>query len=107
MNGLLIASRGVRFPVICHKSRQGHPFGKQVVRLPGTWEGCCANCKWKEQTAQCHVRNRAEPRYVPQPSAPLPPPTRVEELTDSDEANDDSGGGGGDSGGGGAAAGEA
>lgn len=104
MNGLLIASRGVRFPVICHKSRQGHPFGKQVVRLPGTWEGCCANCKWKEQTAQCHVRNRAEPRYVPQASAPLPPPTRVEELTDSDEHNDDGGDG---SGGGSAAAGAA
>ncbi|KAJ5205115.1 hypothetical protein N7472_001563 [Penicillium cf. griseofulvum] len=101
VNGLLIASRGVRFPGICHRSRQGYLFGKSIVRLPGTWEGCCANCKWKEQTAQCNVRNSNEPRYIPQASAPLPPPSRVEELTDSDEANDDNGASG-DGGGAGA-----
>ncbi|KAJ5422792.1 hypothetical protein N7491_011237 [Penicillium cf. griseofulvum] len=101
VNGLLIASRGVRFLGICHRSRQGYPFGKSVVRLPGTWEGCCANCKWKEQIAQCNVRNSNEPRYIPQASAPLPPLSRVEELTDSDEANDDNGASG-DGGGAGA-----
>ncbi|KAJ5810760.1 hypothetical protein N7447_010276 [Penicillium robsamsonii] len=45
-------------------------------------------------TAQCNVRNSNEPRYIPQASAPLPPLSRVKELTDSDEANDDNGAGG-------------
>ncbi|KAJ5211418.1 hypothetical protein N7472_001557 [Penicillium cf. griseofulvum] len=56
---------------------------------------------WKEQTAQCNIRNSNEPRYIPQASTPLPPPSRVEELTDSDEANNDNGASG-DGGGAGA-----
>jgi hypothetical protein len=89
VNGILIASRGWNFPGVCTKSHTQHPFGNGVTRLPGTWDGVCANCKWKEQSSQCSVRRPNEARFIPPPAVPLPAPSRVEEIVDSSDDEDD------------------
>ena len=88
MNGLLIASRGWYFPGICTESHTGYPFFG-VVRLPGFWEGSCANCKWKERTSSCHHRDPSEARRIPAGIAALPEPSRLEELVDDNEEEEE------------------
>lgn len=97
VNGLLIATRGQIFPQTCTKSKTQHPFGGGDLRLPGTWEGCCANCKWKEQAKQCSVRRAGEARWTPTNiTTALPPPSALEELVDSDEDDEEEEGDDGD-----------
>ncbi|KAJ5430831.1 hypothetical protein N7491_007847 [Penicillium cf. griseofulvum] len=81
VNGLLIASRGV-YAI-------GLAKATHLVNL--SYDCLVPRRDAVPITAQCNVRNSNEPRYIPQASAPLPPPSRVKELTDSDEANDDNG----------------
>ncbi|OKL55211.1 hypothetical protein UA08_04289 [Talaromyces atroroseus] len=55
INALLIASRGVVGPpcgASCQADRTNTPF-VQCVRLPGHWNGCCANCKWRDWGSHC------------------------------------------------------
>ncbi|KAJ5184284.1 hypothetical protein N7472_009124 [Penicillium cf. griseofulvum] len=78
VNGLLIASRGV------------YAIGlAKATHLVNLSYDCLV--PRRDAVPICNVRNSNEPRYIPQASAPLPPPSRVKELTDSDEANDDNG----------------
>lgn len=59
VNALLIYTRGlVSAPcgLRCHTNHSNRPFS-QCVRIPGYWDGCCANCKWLDWASQCPVRD--------------------------------------------------
>lgn len=60
VNGLLIASRGTMIPTGgCMRSRG--TFGIPTV-LFGFWRGCCAGCKWKDQSTHCAFVSSLPPR---------------------------------------------
>ena len=59
VNALLIYTRGLvsaSCGMYCRIDRSGRPF-TQCVRIPGSWGGCCANCKWYDWASQCPVRD--------------------------------------------------
>lgn len=96
MNALLIVSRGWAFVTgRCSQDKTLHPFGAPPnghVRLPGTWGGACANCRWKDHTARCDFYDPNEARFIPAPAiaAPAPPPlTPLQQITDAGDDDDE------------------
>ena len=86
MNALLIATRGQTIAQICDKTPTGHPFGPNIVRIPGAWGGSCANCKWRDWGQACSCYDPDELLWVPRGRVESPAATRVEEMVDdSDE----------------------
>jgi hypothetical protein len=81
VNALLIASRGIPMPNPCEHSTNGLPFGGNV-RLPGTFNGACANCQWRDHASQCTLGNRHERQYISLNAGEIPEPSRVETLVD-------------------------
>lgn len=75
----------------CAQDKTLHPFGAPPgghIRLPGTWGGACANCRWKDHSAKCTFYNPNEPRFIPAPTAALPPPplTALQQITNTQPA---------------------
>ncbi|CAG8164693.1 unnamed protein product [Penicillium salamii] len=84
--GLLIASRGLQLGTTCPSTPRGNPFGPFAIRIPGFWQGCCANCFWRERFHLCRSRIPDAPRYE------APPDTRVYVESQVDEMTNSSGG---------------
>ena len=53
VNGILIQSRGIENPTPCTVcSSYARPFDK-CISIPGKWNNCCGNCKWREKANGC------------------------------------------------------
>lgn len=60
INALLIQSRGRREEQACSACRDGprlRPF-PECARVPGHFGGAYGNCKWRDHTARCSVRDQ-------------------------------------------------
>ncbi|CBF81148.1 hypothetical protein AN5240.2 [Aspergillus nidulans FGSC A4] len=59
INAMLIQSRGTRLTQPCKgcRSVQGRPVFPECRHVPGAFDGCCANCKWRDHGYRCSVRD--------------------------------------------------
>lgn len=59
INALLIQSRGIRMqhPCAACQSTRGRPVFPECRRVPGAYNGCCANCKWRDHASHCTIQD--------------------------------------------------
>jgi hypothetical protein len=79
INALLIQSRGIVNKVGCTACRTKENRGPFVlcVSLQGEWDGCCANCKWRDHGARCAGQSYG--------ITTIEGASRVEEVEEEDE----------------------
>jgi hypothetical protein len=55
VNALLLQFRGIINTIACNLCRTRENRGPlvQCVSLENEWNGCCANCKWRNHGARC------------------------------------------------------
>ena len=82
ISAFLIASRGFVQGVSCTHCARSWKMFRDCIRLPGEFNGCCANCKWHDEARKCSLGGDFEypalpprsPRALPAPRRTLEPP---------------------------------
>ncbi|KAJ5822352.1 hypothetical protein N7447_004692 [Penicillium robsamsonii] len=93
--GSLIPEGGAEYYIV-RLTAYGNAALRELCRTPEqrevwSWPSYEFLVKMKKDRTLVISADQTDPQCTAVASAPLPPPSRVKELTDSDEANDDNG----------------